>query len=350
MSKKVATHNGVFHADDVFSIAFLQILDAELEVVRNRDPKVIAEADYVVDVGGEHDPQRGRFDHHQYKWQDGEGEFSPAGVPRAAFGLLWSYYPLAADVLGMLDVPAEHRREVHRLVDERIVQGVDASDLAYRPRLVLWQGDGQGSGASVAGWENGTGLEGLAFDGGYNATHTAHSLPPRPGAGMTVSQLISSLNPCWDEEGVTFDERFEEATHIADLVIRQEVGRALSEVKARAIVRQAIAAAADPRVIVLERFCPWQETVIEEAPEAQFVVFPSETGDWRVQTVPVAVGSFHPRRPLPKEWWGLRGPDLDRATGLENSVFCHPNGFIAGVKDCDDATSLAALALGKALV
>lgn len=34
-------------------------------MVRTRDPERLAECDVVVDVGGEYDPERHRYDHHQ---------------------------------------------------------------------------------------------------------------------------------------------------------------------------------------------------------------------------------------------------------------------------------------------
>lgn len=37
----------------------------DAEVVRTRDPELLAECDVVVDVGGEYDPERHRYDHHQ---------------------------------------------------------------------------------------------------------------------------------------------------------------------------------------------------------------------------------------------------------------------------------------------
>lgn len=35
------------------------------EIVRTRDPGLLSECDIVVDVGGEFDPSRHRYDHHQ---------------------------------------------------------------------------------------------------------------------------------------------------------------------------------------------------------------------------------------------------------------------------------------------
>ena len=64
--KKVITHSGNFHTDEVFACAVLSLLyDGAIEIVRTRDPEVWVTGDYVVDVGNEYDPARGRFDHHQ---------------------------------------------------------------------------------------------------------------------------------------------------------------------------------------------------------------------------------------------------------------------------------------------
>ena len=51
--KTIATHNGNFHADDVFSVAALKSLFPSFKLIRTRDLKIIARADIVVDVGGE---------------------------------------------------------------------------------------------------------------------------------------------------------------------------------------------------------------------------------------------------------------------------------------------------------
>lgn len=37
----------------------------DYEIVRTRDPAELAKCDIVVDVGGEFDPKRHRYDHHQ---------------------------------------------------------------------------------------------------------------------------------------------------------------------------------------------------------------------------------------------------------------------------------------------
>ena len=69
--KTIVTHNGNFHADDVFSIAAFKSIFPSFKLIRTRDAELIAKADIVIDVGGEYDPDTDRFDHHQ---RGGAGE------------------------------------------------------------------------------------------------------------------------------------------------------------------------------------------------------------------------------------------------------------------------------------
>src|SRR3989338_10758267 len=89
---KIITHNGTFHADDVFSVAALTLYfysqNKEPKIIRTRDPETIKTGDIVLDVGSEYDAERNRFDHHQI---GGAGKRAN-GVPYAAFGLAWKKY------------------------------------------------------------------------------------------------------------------------------------------------------------------------------------------------------------------------------------------------------------------
>ena len=85
----VAVHDGLFHADDVFSVALLQRLcttcNTKLNIVRTRDNDKLRKADMRVDVGGIHNPETLDFDHHQRN--DASLE-QPEGIKHAAIGLL----------------------------------------------------------------------------------------------------------------------------------------------------------------------------------------------------------------------------------------------------------------------
>ena len=48
----IATHNGSFHADDLFACATLKLLYSDATIIRTRDQALLDPADIVLDIGG----------------------------------------------------------------------------------------------------------------------------------------------------------------------------------------------------------------------------------------------------------------------------------------------------------
>ena len=63
----IGTHNGHFHADEALAVYMLKLLPQynTANLVRTRDPSVLEKCHTVVDVGGEYDDTKNRYDHHQ---------------------------------------------------------------------------------------------------------------------------------------------------------------------------------------------------------------------------------------------------------------------------------------------
>ena len=289
---RVATHPGNFHADDVFAVAVLQLVHGELDVVRTRDPEVQAAADVRVDVGGRHDPATGDYDHHQ---KGGAGERAN-GISYASFGLVWREHGEA--LAGSPEAAAA--------IDERLVCGVDANDVGQ------------------------TLVEPLVGD-----------ITP-----MSVSGVIATLNPAWDEAltPAEEDERFAQAVELARGMLEREIAGAAAFDRARELVASAIRRAEDPRVIELDSNMPWREAVVTNAPEALYVVYPKTDG-WGSQAVPRELGSFENRRSFPAEWRGRSGEELVAATGVEDAIFCHAAGFYASAGSREGIVALVAASI-----
>jgi len=284
--KTIVTHNGNFHADDVFSIAALKSILPSFKLVRTRDLELIAKADIVVDVGGEYDADAGRFDHHQ---RGGAGE-RENGMPYSSFGLIWQKYGVEI---------CQGNQDVANAVDAGLVSTIDAIDCGH--------------------------VEGI-----YK--------------GISLSQTIGMFNPTWQEDS-HFDTCFDEAVDFALRVLTRFIASANGGISAKEIVAKAIENAEDPRVIVLEKYTPWKRTVHALSEEALYVVYPSQTGQWRIQTVPVELGSFEDRKSLPKEWAGLSDKELKDVTGIDDAMFCHNGLFIAGAESFASTMKMASLAL-----
>jgi uncharacterized UPF0160 family protein len=282
----IATHNGNFHADDVFSIAALKSIFPSFKLIRTRDLELIAKADVVIDVGGEYDAETDRFDHHQ---RGGAGE-RENGIPYSSFGLVWQKYGTQI---------CQGNQSVANALDAGLVSTIDAIDCGH--------------------------VEGVS-------------------QGISLSQTISMFNPTWQEDS-DVDRCFDEAVEFATRVLIRFIAAASGGISAKAIVAKAIDDAEDPRVIVLERYTPWKKTVHALSQEALYVVYPSQTGQWRIQTVPVEPGSFEDRKSLPKQWAGLSDKALQEVTGIDDAMFCHNGLFIAGAASFESTMKMAAIAL-----
>ncbi|MDG1733023.1 MAG: MYG1 family protein [Thalassotalea sp.] len=282
----IATHNGNFHADDVFSIAALQCIFPAFKLLRTRDLELIAKADIVIDVGGEYDADTGRFDHHQ---RGGAGQ-RDNGIPYSSFGLIWKKYGVQI---------CQGDQEVANAVDSGLVSTIDAVDCGH--------------------------VEGVS-------------------QGISLSQTISMFNPTWQENS-GFDSCFDEAVNFASRVLARFIASANGGISARDIVAKAIDNAQDPRVIVLDKYTPWKTTLLSLSDVALFIVYPSPSGQWRIQTVPVELGSFEDRKPLPKQWAGLSDKALQEVTGIDDAMFCHNGLFIAGSESFASTMKMAAIAL-----
>lgn len=298
---RIATHDGSFHADEVFAIATLQLLDDHeagggVEVIRTRDREEIRAADLRIDVGFRDDPSSGDFDHHQRGFDRARSN----GVRYASFGLVWREF--GARVCG-------GDGHVAAAVDATLVQSVDAADSGQR-------------------------LSELVVD----------DVHP-----MTIGAVIGGLNPRWDETLTPAEERvhFDEALELARGVLAREIAAVASARRAVRIVERAIEEAGDPRLVELAVNAPWKRALVPAAPKARFVIYPKRQG-YGLEGVPKALGTFDLRHELPAEWAGLEGEDLVAVTGVADAVFCHAKRFLVVARSREGIGRLAELALSAA--
>lgn len=116
----VVTHGGRFHADEVVAYAILQVagLNTRLSRISRSNAQAIAAADICLDIGLVHDPDHGRFDHHQ-PGGAGSRQVGRVNIPYATAGLVWQC--LGPTVCGG-DMHLVHT------IDRRFIAYVDAVD------------------------------------------------------------------------------------------------------------------------------------------------------------------------------------------------------------------------------
>jgi uncharacterized UPF0160 family protein len=300
--KKLVTHNGSFHSDDIFAAAALSILlensGEKYEIIRTRAEEVIVSADYVFDVGGIYDEKNNRFDHHQ---TGGAGKReSIAGGPEveyASFGLVWKKFGL--ELSGSV--------RAAELIDKKLAAPVDAGD------------------------------------NGFDLVVNKYEISP-----YLIQHVFSTLRPTWREENSTEDEMFQKCVELAKVILSREIIQTVDALLAEELVISFYNSAEDKRIIVMDRDFPFQYT-LNNFPEPLFVIFPKDAGDgartWRARAIREDPKTFNNRKDFPKSWAGLRVEELQKITGVPDAVFCHRGLFLAVAKSKEGAIKLAELAL-----
>ncbi len=292
--KRIITHSGSFHTDEVFACAVLWILyDGMVEVVRSRDPVVWGMADYLVDVGGVYNETIGRFDHHQI----GGAGVRRNGIPYSSFGLVWKY--CGEKVAGSAYAA--------RMIDERMVQPIDAGD------------------------------------NGVQTFSTNGDISP-----YLIQNAVNAFRPGWDEirdSREAVDKSFFDILKFAKRLLRREIVRLHGEEEGTRRTEQAYQDAEDKRIIILDDRYSWYGALCAHS-EPLFVIKPSSDGrSWKVEAVRDSMSGFKNKKNLPEAWAGKRDDELARISGVPDAIFCHKERFVAKAGSKDGAIQLAQRAL-----
>ncbi|KAL2866668.1 MYG1 family protein [Aspergillus lucknowensis] len=341
-SPQIGTHNGHFHADEALAVYLLRLLPAysHSPLIRTRDPALLATCHTVVDVGGEYDAPRNRYDHHQRTFNT---TFPGFATKLSSAGLVYMHFGKSI-IAQHAALPEEHDNVslLYKKLYADFVEAIDAND----------------NGISVfdsAEIEK-AGIQKKFRDG-----------------GVTITSVVNDMNRPSTEEEEKLDEDglFENASRfIGSVFLRKLKAATGSWLPARETVRKAYESrhAVDPsgKIMVLPTAgIPWKEHLYnfeneaatgDDAEKVYYVLYaegPAKDAKWRIQAVSVNEGSFESRRPLPEKWRGVRDADLDGVIAAEGgqpavpegTVFVHASGFIGGHRTREGAYAMAVRAL-----
>ena len=295
--KKLITHDGSFHSDDIFACATLCLMlqknNEPFEIIRTRDEKIFknAKADdsYIFDVGGVYDEKENRFDHHQI---GGAGKRN--GIEYASFGLVWKKF-------GKILTGGE---KIAEIIDKRLAMPVDA------------------------------------FDNGFDLVENKYEVSP-----YYIQHLFLAMRPTWKEESLSKDEMFLKCVEIAKEVLTREIIQAQDALLAEELVTDIYKKTTDKRIIILDINYS-DEYTLNDFTEPLFVVYPRSSDNfWGVRTVKKNPKTFINRKNFPKTWAGLRDEELQNVSGVSDAIFCHRGLFLAVAKTKEGAIKLAQIAV-----
>lgn len=317
--KKIGTHGAQFHLDDAFSCFVLRqtVEFRDAEIIRSVDADALfSTCDVIVDIGGEYDDSRRRYDHHQRGFSETFGPRTPK-IKLAASGLCWRHFG----------------REVVRTLwpkSDKLAPPTDA-DIE-----VVYQRTYDAFVAPIDAGDNGISM--------YPPEALNPDVEPLYRDGTCLFSRVKALNGRWNEKISEAEklERFERASAMAGEELRDCIEHlALSWLPARQIVERAFAARLtvhpSGHVIAFGKgeACPYVSHLrdLEEEQHTKKVLFAIVWDDarqqWACTAVAVRPDSFECRLAFPAEWRGLRDQELCQKTGIPNSVFVHASGFLA---------------------
>lgn len=299
-------------------------------LVRTRDPAVLETCHTVVDVGGEYDALKNRFDHHQRTFDatfpDHQTKLSSAGLVYMHFG--------KAIIAQHTNLPIDHPdvEIIFQKLYDDFVEALDAHDNGipkYEDAML------EAAGIQRKFKDGGITLASLVGD-------LNHEDPLNPGASKSTPEQPQA------EE----DHRFGQASlTMGGAFLRKLHGAATVWLPARAVVKKAFEErklnSSSGHIMVMPRAgIPWKEHLykLEDAdavPASEkvlYVLYPEkeEPGSrWRLQAVSKDFSSFESRKALPEPWRGVRDTELDKVLGDEiedGAIFVHASGFTGGHK------------------
>lgn len=290
--KTIVTHDGVFHADEVFATALIKLVakssNNQIKVIRTRNPKMLQEhltleTSIVIDVGNS------EFDHHQeLKYNTINGE----QIPMSSFGLVHKKFL----ELGLIFFD----KDLQNLVTE-----IDKADNGVAP--------------------------------------------------STMSTLVRTFTPNWNDTSDTaMDCAFYRAVDFAKVILENMFEKTKLNFFAEEIIKDRIETlktanefktnSMKRNYFILETFIPFQETVIKynetvnEEDKIKFVINKNKN-KYNLHTIKKALGSFENQIDL---------ISLDMAKELGISVdFIHNNKFFAVADSVEALEELIAISIGE---
>lgn len=292
----VVTHDGGFHADEVFACATLTLWaeknNFKLKIIRNRDKAVADKADIVVDVGMEYTSERNRFDHHQ----KGGAGLHKNGIPYASFGLVWRKYgPMICD-----------SQEIADRVEKYLVMPIDGRD----------------NGVSISITNE--------FDI----------------VDYKVSSMIESFNYTWMEDLSKNNEQFKKALKFTKDILGREMANVRADLEGEKLTKEAILKQNNPAILILDKYFSWEEMVSQNK-DIRLVVYQHKNGkDWCVQSGRNDLEDYNSdRAKLPENWAGLRDGELEKVSGIKGAIFCTNGGWFGVARTKEGALQMAKIAL-----
>jgi uncharacterized UPF0160 family protein len=304
----IVTHDNNHHEDDVLSVAILTTIFKNYRIIRTRDPEIIEQAHFVVDVGGVYDHSQRMYDHHQNSPPCDE-----RGHMLSSAGLIWRHYSTA--YLRAINIPKEivigsytiePRVEVDMVIRNKWIYPIDMVD------------NGQIPGPTI------------------------------------ISEVVNSMRAIWPEKTrEKCDAQFEETV----VMIRKILERRCFHIVDRLMWRTEFIGSnktyhEDGKIMISDT--PDMSGGSGYYTQEHFVISPSrtyvdeESERYTINPIKSPRGGY--RTPVPDHLLGLEAEEIFKLTGITGIGYIHHNGFMMIADDVQSAITFCQYLITQAQV
>lgn len=309
--KKIITHSGTFHTDEIFAIALLAkfYLDcpvSELDLIRTRDEKELDKFQkdknaFVIDVGLKFEPEFLNFDHHQddsrLVWREDqkpEGFSSNSPFKKSSCGLIWDWLLIN----GNEELKGYNYKLIRKI--ENMVKKVDLSD------------------GGEIGWNE---AKSYSYFNRKKTDSKGNSLSTEEYEKIQYSQFKKALQLAeWYIENFIY---LRSKTEINE----QKVKEAIEEAEFY-----------DHPEVLFFKNDPFNSKHLGSilSKKAKIIaVYDEDDKNWSLKVVNDSSNSlFKGRLKMPRSWSGMQGEELKKKSGFYYANFCHKDRFIMTLDDC----------------
>ncbi|MGL5936348.1 MAG: MYG1 family protein [Cetobacterium sp.] len=319
----IATHDGIFHVDEVLAIFMLMQLPEykDAKVIRTRDKELLKTADVLVDVGNVYDHSKRRYDHHQkdfnYKFK------KQLDVTMSSAGLIYKHFGLRV-ICKMLNITKDHPDiyTIYHMIYHIFIILIDASDngIEYKP-------------------------SNRAF---VNKRH------------INPSTLLARITPSWYEDNSVevYNRLFPEALKIiGDEFIYRLHYIIYDWLPSKQIFENSIESRFEihpsGKIMVVNRFCTWDGHLhkyeyYNKDVEIHFVICKSSSGEhWKLYAVKTLESKYKYKSLIDERLRNESTEIMSLISGIPDIVFVHKDGHNASIMSKESAIQLAILSLEK---
>lgn len=342
--KKVITHSGYFHADEVMGCLLIRYLKdyKNYIIIRSRNFDVIKYGDIVLDVGDIFDHEKLRYDHHQKTFTD---SFSDKfNIRLSSAGLIYKFYGKESikNIIKSWGLSNEYLNEkeneniefIHIRIYETLIKMIDAIDNGYEK----YDKKDKNGNQIIINYNN---------ESGY-------------------CKRVHRLNINYQKlKNFSFDENFILALNLAE----EEFIESLSficfiHMPGYIYVKNAydnrFSFHKSGQVIYLENESPWKEHLlkieeehlerIENKNDYKPILYTISKmpGDrFVIGTVPLKLGSFAYKKGIAKSLRGYSNDTNDMIVNISDIKFIHKSGFTGGTLSLKSAIEVVELSLNE---